>query len=894
MASYIQVGEDLLDALRGLGFEIIDDEPNTMEVIMRRHYKEMLWVRIYTTVEKRDDQGREVGQDAIRVVLYADNRTQYKGLGSATRVHRTTSVRSIVDRIVDRLADLEKRADRLLQNRPDWLVDPPDPDAPAPPARHAELRYAPGEVTMDAEPAGGFPSPEDAGSANTQEILQDEPLQAEEEAPAVADQAASDIPPYESTLKEWGLHLPYTLNQFQENVWKSGVIYRSESCIISAPTSAGKTAAIMMAAAKAVEDWGICVIIAPLKALTEQHAEDFRRAFPKEGVLTMTGDYQLSDRIQRELNEGKYSIVCMTTEMLGSRCTKAQSEKSQWLRTSTKTLVVDEGHLIASDGRGDKLEVALMQFAEVCPQANILVMSATLARLPDYATWIATITGKPCRVIETDFRPVKLDVRYIPYNDEGKPWEFFPRAAAAYEIIQQHPRDKFIVFCPSRSDARYMAERLCKVGIRAEFHNAARPKNELRDIERRFKDINGDITVVCATSTLAYGLNLPARRVVIMGTYRGIRTIDSMDIIQMYGRSGRLGIDPKGDAYVLVPASKFDDEVERLSNIGIRSVLEQERDLQFHLCCEIYRGRIHDRKEAREWWNRTFAYSLQAATWKGSAADALLAKCLRWLVTNGFITEDAVSRQFATTKLGQISAQMYSYCDDVLQWKERFTLLIKRDGWANDPACAMALVHPSQVAGADYVSRADKAEVDDYKQQVTPEVEEFLGSQEEDNPDELLSQVGFKDSEFKFARYIHSCMVDKPDAETSQIRGQVERWMEILKYMVVVLKWPKTTSDEFDILALRLQLGVKREHAELVRVEGVARARAAQLFELGIKNAKDIVDRPSLVVNAFGEKIAKKIIHSATDIVNGGSGKITWKPPQDGATRRWGLRPPGT
>jgi hypothetical protein len=67
---------------------------------------------------------------------------------------------------------------------------------------------------------------------------------------------------------------------------------------------------------------------------------------------------------------------------------------------------------------------------------------------------------------------------------------------------------------------------------------------------------------------LSHNCNLPARRVVILGVHRGLQEVESYDILQMIGRSGRLGIDPMGDAYILVPESKEREYRAKYSKAG--------------------------------------------------------------------------------------------------------------------------------------------------------------------------------------------------------------------------------------------------------------------------------------------------------------------------------------
>ena len=91
------------------------------------------------------------------------------------------------------------------------------------------------------------------------------------------------------------------------------------------------------------------------------------------------------------------------------------------------------------------------------------------------------------------------------------------------------------------------------MGVSAKFHNADLGLSERLEIENSFNKKRGGLRVLVSTSTLAWGRNLPARNVVILGVHRGIAEVDELDIIQMAGRAGRYGIDDAGFVYLICP-----------------------------------------------------------------------------------------------------------------------------------------------------------------------------------------------------------------------------------------------------------------------------------------------------------------------------------------------------
>ena len=116
--------------------------------------------------------------------------------------------------------------------------------------------------------------------------------------------------------------------------------------------------------------------------------------------------------------------------------------------------------------------------------------------------------------------------------------------------------DKFLIFAHTKKTGEKMVQMLNAYKIDGEFHNADLTKEKRIELENKFRN-DKNFKVIVATSTLAWGINAPARRVIILGIERATQRIEPYNITQMVGRSGRLGIDTQGDAYVLLPRTKF-------------------------------------------------------------------------------------------------------------------------------------------------------------------------------------------------------------------------------------------------------------------------------------------------------------------------------------------------
>ena len=88
-------------------------------------------------------------------------------------------------------------------------------------------------------------------------------------------------------------------------------------------------------------------------------------------------------------------------------------------RSEPDTLVIDEFHLLGYKDRGDKLESALIRFVGQNSNIRIIALSATMTNIEELATWISRLNNKDTYVINSIYRPVKLEKHYITYQGGG-------------------------------------------------------------------------------------------------------------------------------------------------------------------------------------------------------------------------------------------------------------------------------------------------------------------------------------------------------------------------------------------------------------------------------------------------------------------------------------------
>lgn len=295
-----------------------------------------------------------------------------------------------------------------------------------------------------------------------------------------------------------------------------------------------------------------------------------------------------------------------------SRTRKMESEKNFWLK-EVGLIVVDETHIL-STSRGHAVEVGIMRFTSINKDARIIFLSATMPNVQELGDWLTSLNGKQTRVISSQWRPVELLIKIAEYNTQASYQEVqAEKRKKAIGLIKAKKSQKFLVFCHDKNTGRSLLKALEKDGIKSCFHNADLDLDERLEIEESFENREDDgLRILLSTSTLAWGRNLPARNVLIMGITRGIKEIDPIDIIQMAGRAGRIGYDDKGFVYLMVPEGEKEVWEYRIMNPSpVKSQLNNMGILGFHVLAEIGNGVIVDNESLLNWYRRSLAFCQQ-------------------------------------------------------------------------------------------------------------------------------------------------------------------------------------------------------------------------------------------------------------------------------------------
>lgn len=665
---------------------------------------------------------------------------------------------------------------------------------------------------------------------------------------------------------------PYASFPFEKfNPVQSAVFeFYDKDCnaVIAAATSAGKTVVGEMFANHEMEvRKGTFMYLCPLRALAQEKIDDWTdpsHPFSKKKVSICTGDYRLTPERKKELAEA--DVIIMTSEMLNHRCRNFNSEGNAFLK-NLGTIVIDESHLLTVPGRGDHLEVGLMKLTKMNPKCRIVMLSATMPNVDEIAEWVSySLTGRETYVLVSKYRPCPLTTHFENYDDSGDYYEQKEESKIqrALEIIKYYPNDKFLVFAHTKRTGETMSEELRNAGIKNEFHNADLDKEKRVSLEKRFKT-DPELKVVVATSTLAWGVNLPSRRVIVLGVHRGVPEVPTYDIFQMIGRAGRPAYDPAGDAYILVPQSQGAawraklKAQQRIDSQLMENVGGIYKTMAFHVVSEIYHESITNMDEMRKWYERTLAH-FQSKELDDAVAESViesLKKCFAIKVEDD---------EFSVSTIGKVSSLFYFSPFDTSNLNKNFGDVFKGGKEGDDLRISVALGNiDSNRLG--FISRAERDEITAFERRLTAIPELYKGKEGEDGKEK---KQGLMDGAIK-AAYLYYCLItgNATKAMAGALRGMKYDAPRVLQVVQALdsfggKKWDKT--DFLSGLEKRITHGVPPHLVNLVGVPNLGPVRANNLYKAGIKNLEDLAAaKPEDVVKItkMSRKMVDELIENA-------------------------------
>jgi len=630
---------------------------------------------------------------------------------------------------------------------------------------------------------------------------------------------------------------------------------KDNNCIIASSTSSGKTICSELFIGDEIHGkGGKAMYLVPLRALAQERLDDWEGPdchLGKLRVSVCTGDYKLTASRKAELDSS--DLIVMTSEMLNSRTRNHRSESSEFLK-AVKTLVIDETHLIASSGRGDHLESGLMKFSEINPECRLIGLSATLPNVTEIGEWFSKLNGKPTIVLESKYRPCPLNIHYVKYNEVSFGYEKNEeeKVRQTIKIVEEHMTDKFLLFVHTKRTGEMLHSVLKERGIQCEYHNADLTKEKRVSIENRFRE-DPKLRCLVATSTVAAGINVPARRVVVVGVHRGLSEVETQDILQECGRAGRPQYDPQGDAYVLLPSKTFDKQKTRLeSQSPIQSRIGEGKCLAFHLTSEVHHRNIQSDNDVHDWYERSLAHH-QAKELNSN----VVTEVMNGLTRCGAMVED--EGVYDVTSIGTVASMFYYSPFDVSDLSRNWTKVFEKDKSADDYWISMALANiDSHRMGI--TSSGDREEMSKYGLKLEA-CEKVLGGSR-----------SFMDGAVK----IGCCYFNMLKGYNSLVMGAVQRGLQMdCERVIEVLcaldqmtgKWHQR--EYFRRLYLRLLYGVEEEMVDIVRLKNIGKIKGKRLWDANLRSLDKISGNVLGIIKALNcsKLIAEGISENAKELI---------------------------
>ncbi len=663
-----------------------------------------------------------------------------------------------------------------------------------------------------------------------------------------------------SFLKQEGIEKLY--NHQRESI---KLLSEGKSVILATPTSSGKSLVAYYGILRAWRNGMKSLYSVPLRALAEEKWNELR-FFSQYGIKIKisTGDYDETSSYLKN-----YDVVISTSEKIDSIL-----RNNPQVFEGLGFVVFDEIHNIMDETRGHTLEIVVTKMRYMFENIQFLAMSATVNNITEISEWLNSSS------VISDFRPVPLS-RFIiagdyVYDEDGRKID---EIESLERFISGTLEDggQTLIFVNSRKSTEKYAEKisnevskylseedrmvlseldlgdqgslnhklytLMRKGVG--FHHAGMLSEQRRMVERLFRE--GHLKLVVATTTLAAGMNLPARSVIIKDIFRynGFSSdmIPNFEIQQMLGRAGRVKYDKFGRGYIYSSRTRIRDVYNNYINGELENIESKidERKLRMHVLGLISSNLCRDKNSLNSFFDLTLASK------QGADLNSWIEEALDFLIGNEMIKDN---EKLKTTPFGKRVSELYI-----------------------DP-----------VSGVILRRLIDENDVDNILLGIstTPDMPQmYVGENDAEVFRNLVSaNINAEEGQIKVALVLRDWInevpedniVEKYNIWPADIRSRVEiaEWLSHSLYEISKV-FGKARTD-LRVLNYRISNGVREDIIPLTFIPNVGRVRARRLMINGYDLSKlanaNPVDIERIV--GFGEKISENIIKDAKKILEKG------------------------
>jgi len=664
-------------------------------------------------------------------------------------------------------------------------------------------------------------------------------------------------------------------------------LFDDENLLIASPTASGKTLlAEMRALHELIESHGETrvVYVVPFRALAREKYGELTNVieFCREKGLEPTIEISTGD-VRRPIRELRPGITVTTAEKLDASLRSRPS-----LVEEVDLLVLDEVHIVGDRNRGATYEALIALVRTFREEVSLLALSATVGNVEELADWLDATP------VISDWRPVELEHRIVEVPSASE------KDAKVRKLIRKCLREggQALVFLYSRRRAmteaknlsrtvsgllsedekkelRTLAERVSELGEGEEteilayavmrgvaFHHAGLTAEQRALVEDAFRE--GLLKVVVSTPTLAAGVNLPARYVIIKDF--GMRLGNEIkptknEFKQMSGRAGRPGYDDIGLVFVLTTSNwkELAEEYVHSEADPVQSrIWVSGPQLRRFLLGLVAAGFCRQIADVMRVALNTFTSSVNIRP-----EDAVLSS-LKMLVDWGFLEE--LEGELTATKVGHAVSQSYLTPDSA-----KFLLRCMEEVGTEEN-----VVLPSITLCPDF----QPAPISSKSRELST-LDAFMGGSPSVEADEVLElaveEFGYDDWELErrlaWAEALGDWVSGSPDRSILRKYDLYPGDLYRAKDDAAWIAWGMSRlaraagiTWRSPLLSRRLEYGVPKEALELTEVEGVGRTLAMRLYRAGYHSVRDLAEAtvPELTrVRGIGEQLARKIIEGA-------------------------------
>lgn len=406
--------------------------------------------------------------------------------------------------------------------------------------------------------------------------------------------------PFEKTIEDNYFQLKPGEEPDEYQIKAAKSIYNGTDTLVTAPTGTGKTAIAYYSISKNIEDGKKTFYTTPLKALSNEKFKQLKTIFGEKNVGLLTGDIKINHEAP---------IVVMTTEIYRNMVFGDKFKNNSDNLKDLKTVIFDELHYMGDVDRGGIWEQSIILSNK---NTQLLSLSATIGNGQEINNWVSKVRNQQGDLINVppekrhvpleEYKPICINNTVLKKGFEssnltlvkelGKEKKlpaiffvfskkqsrnlinYFKKSGLGLNSKDEQKKVKTIIG-EYRKNGKYLGEKLDTDALKKGYaiHNAGLLPEQKELIEELFQ--KKLVKAVIATETLAAGINMPARTVIITSVRKptnlksadgedGKRFLTINEFHQMTGRGGRRGIDVKGYFYAIPKDSSEEKFIQSL------------------------------------------------------------------------------------------------------------------------------------------------------------------------------------------------------------------------------------------------------------------------------------------------------------------------------------------